>query len=111
MARVAAPVLAVAVTACGAPEKPKAPKTAVTNAISGIATPCGEAHMVLATGGPSAELRRLDAQALPSAKRLAALARRQPQAVYLGSSLATLVRSERSTIAQCHLTRTAARLR
>jgi hypothetical protein len=105
-------LVALVVSGCGQPEKPKAPKTAVTNAVNGIVTPCGEAYMVLAGGGRvAAQLRRLDAAALPAAGRLVALAHRQPQAVYLGTSLATLVRGESATAAGCRLTRTARRLR
>lgn len=108
---VVASVLAVAVGGCGAPQPPTAPKAEVTDAVYGIVTPCGEAHMVLATGGPPGELRRLDRRALPFAGRLVALARREPQAVYLGSSMAALVQTQRSAAAACHLIRTARRLR
>jgi hypothetical protein len=107
----AACVIAVLAVGCGQAEKPKAPKMAVSNAINGIVVPCGEAHMVLATGGPASALRRLDAAALPYAGRLVALAGRQPSAVYLGGSLATLVRTQHTTALGCHLTRTARRLR
>jgi hypothetical protein len=104
-------LLALLTAGCGQAEKPKAPKTAVSVAVNDIAAPCGEAHMVLATGGPASELRRLDAEAVPAARRLAALAHHNPGAVYLGTSMATLVRTERTTMLGCRLIRTAGRLR
>lgn len=104
-------LLAVLAAGCGRLESPKAPKTAVSNAVSGIATACGEAHMVIAGRGPAGPLRRLDAQALPYAGRLVALERKQPGAIYLGSSMSTLLRTERTAARQCRLERTARRLR
>jgi len=109
--RAAVCVIVLLAAGCGQAEKPKAPKTAVSDAVDGIVVPCGEARMVLATGGPAAQLRPLDAAALPYAGRLVALARRSPGAVYLGSSLATLVRTEHTTALGCRLIRTARRLR
>jgi hypothetical protein len=96
---------------CGRPQTPKAPKTRVQAAVTGVVTACGEAHMVLAGRGPASELRRLDRLALPFAGRLVAIERRAPEAVYLGSSMASLLRTQSSTAAACRLVRTARRLR
>ena len=104
-------ILTLVVPACGEAEVPKAPQTAVADAVNGIVAPCGEAHMAIAGNGSAAALRRLDRQALPSARRLAALARRDPHAVYLGTNMADLLRTERSAATGCRLTRTAERLR
>jgi hypothetical protein len=103
-------LLAVLAAGCGRPASPKAPKIAVSQAISGIATACGAAHMVLAGSGTAGDLRRLDAQALPYAARLVALERGDPSAVYLGTSMSTPLKSERTTMRQCRLTGTARRL-
>ena len=84
-------VLAVAIAGCGRAELPKAPKTAVTDAVNGIVTPCGEAYMVLATGGPRADLARLDRRALPAAVRLVALERRNRGTAKIRSKPATAV--------------------
>jgi hypothetical protein len=104
-------LLALLAVGCGQPEKAKAPKTAVQDAVTGIVTACGEAHMVIAGRGPESALRRLDAQALPHARRLVALERRDPGAIYLSSSMASLLETERTAAQQCRLVRTARRLR
>jgi hypothetical protein len=103
-------LLAVLAAGCGKPASPKAPKLAVSDAISGIATACGAAHMVLAGRGSAGDLRRLDAQALPYAGKLVALERKDPSAIYLGTSMSTLLKTEQTTMRQCKLTRTARRL-
>ena len=104
-------LLALVAAGCGRAEVPKAPKTAVADALNGIAAPCGEAHMVIAGGGTAAGLQGLDRQALPFARRLAAIARSDPRAVYLGTNMADLLSTERATAVGCRLARTAERLR
>jgi hypothetical protein len=102
---------ALVAAGCGRAETPKAPEAGVADALDGIVAPCAEAHMVIAGGGPPDAVRRLDGQALPFARRLAAIARRDPSAVYLATSMAELLSTERATAAGCHLARTAERLR
>jgi hypothetical protein len=105
----AAPLVLVA--ACGAPETPKAPKTAVSSTVGKLGLFCGEAHVVLAGDRDRATLRQLDSRAQPPAKRLIAIARQNPKAIYLSSSMAQLVATEATALASCQLKSTAQRLR
>jgi hypothetical protein len=103
-------LLALLVAGCGKANTPVAPKSAVQDAVSGIATACGEAQTVLAGRSSASALRRLDARALPYARRLVALERRDPQAIYLASDMSSLLTTERTAAHNCGLRRTARRL-
>jgi hypothetical protein len=111
LARVAVPAaLAAALAGCGAAETPKAPKTAVQSTVGKLGRVCGEATLVLAGNRDTATLHRLDARAQAPARRLIAIARHDPQAVYLSSSMAELVGTEATALSSCQLTSTARRL-
>ena len=103
--------LAAAAAGCGAPETPKAPKTAVADTVGKLGLFCGEATRVLAGDNDKATLRKLDSRAQPPAQRLIAIAKHQPKAVYLGSDMTALVATEASALSSCQLTSTAKRLK
>ena len=110
-ARVLVPAaLALAAAGCGAPETPKAPQTAVQTTVGNLGRLCGEAHMVLAGSRDTATLRALDSRARGPAERLIAIARQNPEAVYLSSSMSELVATQASALSSCRLRSTARRL-
>jgi hypothetical protein len=113
LVRVAALICALALlaTACGREESPTAPKNRVQQVLSGLGRSCGEAEMVLAGGGPRRPLRRLDAVASRDAARLVTIARKDPQAVYLGASMANVVQTEAEATGRCRLPGATRRLR
>jgi hypothetical protein len=102
--------LAAAVAGCGVPETPTAPKTAVQTTVGKLGLFCGEATRVLAGDRDRATLRRLDARAQPPAKQLIAIAKRDPTAIYLSSSMKQLVGTEASALSSCQLAATAKQL-
>jgi hypothetical protein len=108
-ARVSAAVLAVALStaACGAPETPKVPQTPVQDALNTLGLRCGEAVMVISGGGPRTPLGPLDARAVPAARHLVGLARRDPQAVYLSSPMSSVLATQAQATTSCELHRTA----
>jgi hypothetical protein len=104
-------VVAAGLAGCGAAETPKAPKTAVQSTVGKLGLYCGEATRLLAGDRDRATLRALDSRAAGPAKQLIAIARRDPKAVYLSSSMAQLVGTWATTASSCELQATAKRLR
>jgi hypothetical protein len=89
-----------------APAKPQAPQTAVQDLLDTIGLNCGEAL----EAGHGAPVRRLDARAAGAAAQLAKIARRNPQASYLGKSMSQVVDTAKSAATSCGLRTTARRL-
>jgi hypothetical protein len=94
---------AAALAGC-APAKPQAPQTTVADLLNAIGLRCGEALEV--GHGP----RALDAKAARAAAQLERIARRNPQASYLGKSMSQVVDTARSAAVSCGLRTTARRL-
>jgi len=97
---------------CGAPS-PQAPKPAaqrLDSALTALATDCGHAREALAfaPGGPA--LARLERAALPQARALARVARRNGRWIYQGQEMRELLKTTVSALQDCGLTRTSAAL-
>jgi hypothetical protein len=104
-------VLAAGVAGCGAPQTAKAPKTAVQTTVGKLGLFCGEATVVLAGDRDHETLRTLDSRAQAPAERLIAIAKQDPKAIYLSSSMSQLVGTWATTASSCQLESTAKRLR
>jgi hypothetical protein len=96
-----------AVLAGCAPAKPQAPQTTVADLLDAIGLRCGEA--LEAGHGPV--VKRLDAKAAKPAGQLVKIARRNPQASYLGKSMSQVVDAAASAATSCGLRDTARRLK
>jgi hypothetical protein len=94
---------AAALAGCAA-AKPQAPQTKVADLLDAIGLRCGEA---LEAGHG---VRQLDAKAARAAGQLVRIARRDPQAAYLGKSMSQVVDTAKSAAASCGLSDTARRL-
>jgi hypothetical protein len=109
-AGLAAAGLAIGAAGCGAPQ-PQAPvgvASKVSSALTTIAAMCGESYRAQAFSS-APDLGRLEREASSSAQTLADDARRHPQWIYQGATLAQLRAQARARLTECKL-RSAARL-
>jgi hypothetical protein len=109
----AAVALAVTLAGCGAlpPQAPFPMAKKLDSSTSGISTDCGEADQVTAFSGHHAsELAALDAKAAVSARKLAFVARQDPEWIYQGETVAEIVHAGVSDLRACHLPRSASLL-
>jgi hypothetical protein len=104
---IAAPVLALALAACG-PTPPQAPlKQAkkLSVATGAISTACGLAYQVTAfPGNHKSDLESLEATASSSARKLAAVYARNQAWIYQGETVHDVVRDALAMLGACGLT-------
>jgi hypothetical protein len=103
---IAAPALALALTACG-PTPPQAPlgqAMKLSVATSGISTTCGLAFQVIAfPGNHKRDLETLEATASSSAKKLASVYARNQAWIYQGETVHDIVRDSLAMLSTCGL--------
>jgi hypothetical protein len=108
-----AAVLALTVAACGAepPQAPLAEAKKIDTATSAISTACGKAYLLTAFGGSHvAGLKGPDHAASSSARTLALIDHRDPDWVYQGETVRTIVHDSVSMLGSCGLRPVRARL-
>jgi hypothetical protein len=102
--------LAVVAAGCG-PLPPQAPlrqAQKLNSATGGIAFACGQAYQLTAFGGEHAHgLGALDATAASSARKLRAVARRNPAWIYQGQTVGDIVDAGARKLRGCGLARAA----
>jgi hypothetical protein len=102
----AALLLAIVVAGCGAtpPQAPTAQAEKLDAATSDIATACGLTYQVIAfPGDHRADLANLEASATASARKLAAVYRRNPGWIYQGETVGKLVDDGVAMLRACGL--------
>jgi hypothetical protein len=112
-AALAGSMFALAAVGCGA-KPPQAPLPAARElayTTGQISSACGEAYQLTAfPGDHRRELLTLQATATSSARKLAAVYRRNPRWIYEGQTVATIVWKAVSLLHECRLGRAAAPL-
>jgi hypothetical protein len=106
-------VLTLALAGCGPPQ-PQAPlpqAKKLDEATSGISTTCGLTYQLTEFPGPrEPDLKVLEATAITAADKLARVYKQNPEWIYQGETINTIVEDSLTMLRQCGLHQAAAQL-
>ena len=104
-ARLALALALIVLAGCGGtpPQVPKAQGNELQTALAGISYACGEAYQLSAFDGDPRETARLNAAAASHANTVAHVYNQNPNWIYQGEKLHTIVRDSVSLLQSCGL--------